>query len=252
MHPDHLDDGRIQALLDGEVPPGEAASARAHAAGCPECSRRLEDAGEEGRLVSALLARLDSPTPRVEVGDIVASAAGTPSREVRDRRPWSRWAAAVLLALGVGGVAYAIPGSPVRQWVDDLIPKVFVRWARPGAGPSGTDNPSASLGGIAVKPGPTFLISFPRASGGVARISLGDGELVVVRAPAGAASYESAHNRLVVHAAAPAIFEIEIPRSATRLEIRVAGARIFLKEGARSEPDLSGSSRTLRLGPPSK
>jgi hypothetical protein len=54
----HLDDGAIHALLDGELPPAEAAAAREHLAACPGCAARLEQArlfaGESDRLISAI------------------------------------------------------------------------------------------------------------------------------------------------------------------------------------------------------
>lgn len=38
----HLDDENLSALIDDELPPAAAESARAHAAACPECAARLE------------------------------------------------------------------------------------------------------------------------------------------------------------------------------------------------------------------
>ncbi len=57
---------------------------------------------------------------------------------------------------------------------------------------------------------------------------------MTVRAPIGAASFTSAADRLVItNSGSGATFEIEIPRKAPRVEIRVAGHRIFLKDGSR-------------------
>jgi hypothetical protein len=250
---DHLDEDRIQALLHGELPEAEATAAREHAGGCPECSRPLEAAGEEERMVSNLLARLDVPAPRIEIGSVLAAASDVSTSGVRDGSRWNRRVAGVLLALGIGGAAYAIPGSPVRRWVNDLIPGAFVRDAPSETGVPGTVAPSPSLGGIAVTPGPSFLIAFPRPSGGEVRISLVEGDHVVVRAPAGGASYESGPDGLVIDAGqAPITFTIDIPRSAPHVEIRVAGARIFLKEGDRTEPSLPVPSGSLPLASPAR
>ena len=58
------------------------------------------------------------------------------------------------------------------------------------------------------------------------------GAEVVVRAPAGSATFTSLASRLVIGNHGPAAtFDIEIPRTAARVEVLVEGGRIFLKEG---------------------
>lgn len=64
-------------------------------------------------------------------------------------------------------------------------------------------------------------------------VRLTDGSDVVVRAPSDAASFTSAEGRLVIeNRSRGAVFDIDIPRSAPRVEIRVGGQRAFLKDGA--------------------
>jgi hypothetical protein len=84
-------------------------------------------------------------------------------------------------------------------------------------------------------PGKEFAITFESPEpGGLAQVSLTDGDEVTVRAPASAASFTSSADRLVItNRGRGATFQIEIPRSAPRVEIRVAGDRIFLKDGRR-------------------
>ena len=63
---------------------------------------------------------------------------------------------------------------------------------------------------------------------------MADGGEVVVRAPIGAATFSSSVDRLVIdNQGAPATYEVQIPRAAPRVEIRVNGVRIFLKDGPR-------------------
>jgi hypothetical protein len=65
---------------------------------------------------------------------------------------------------------------------------------------------------------------------------------VVVRARQGAATFTSELDRLVIdNRGAASTFEIEIPRSAPRVEVRISQDRIYLKEGERTSP-LSPSS----------
>ena len=78
------------------------------------------------------------------------------------------------------------------------------------------------------------MIVFARTqAAGDLRITLTDGTRVVVRAAQGAASYASGAGRLTIdNRALSASYEIGIPRSAPRVEVRVGDRRLFLKEGA--------------------
>jgi hypothetical protein len=82
-------------------------------------------------------------------------------------------------------------------------------------------------------------------------VSLTEGDEVTVRAPAGAASFTSAASRLLIdNARTGAAFEIEIPRAAPRVEIEIAGKRVFLKDGPRVVTDAAeegGGRYTLPL-----
>ncbi|MBA3521744.1 MAG: hypothetical protein H0T90_04475 [Gemmatimonadales bacterium] len=97
----------------------------------------------------------------------------------------------------------------------------------------------AGVAGVAATPGKAFVIHFELPdSAGAARVSLTEGEEVTVRAPSGAATFTSGAERLLVsNAGSGATFEIGIPRDAPRVEIRVAGGRIFLKDGTRIVSD---------------
>jgi len=250
VRPDHLDEARIQEMLHGEISDAEAARAREHAKHCRECARRLEEAEEEERLVSTLLGQLDTSPPHVEVGQVLAEASEPPPLAAGRGRRWNRWVAGIVLALGIGGVAYAIPGSPFRRWVDDLIPGGLVR--EQGARVSEPVPVTESMGGIAVTPGPSFVISFTRPNGGSVRISRVEGEEVIVRAPAGSASYETGYDRLVIDPRGTSTtFEVDLPRSAPHIEIRVEGATILVQEGDRTLPALPASG-VLPLDAPAK
>lgn len=194
---------------------------------------------ESTDVVQELLRTLDHPVPKV-TAEAIAARAPAPGRVT----PAWRWAAAVLLTVGVAGAAFALPGSPLRRWASTLGAVVTGR-GRPDAGPdSGSAPPAFSpdqgRAGIAVLPGRSLLIVFDRpAPAALALVSLVGGAEVIVRAPAASATFTSDAGRLVVEgrsasppgsAAAPDTFAIDIPRESRRVEIRAGPARVFLKE----------------------
>ena len=65
----HVDDGQLNALLDGELPPAEVREVQAHLAGCTECARRLEEArgflAEAGELLAVLVPGVPSDAPAI-------------------------------------------------------------------------------------------------------------------------------------------------------------------------------------------
>jgi hypothetical protein len=224
----HLDDERLQRLLDRELGSEAEASIRGHLAGCEPCRAQVTAAERETAEVRRLLPFLDHPLPRLEPGDAM--------RPRGRGLVWGRRAALVFLVLGLAGVAYAAPGSPVAAWVRSIA--TLLRPApAPPAPPSTTqvrsENPGSS--GIAVSPGERLAIVLPSPPrGGLVYVSLGDSADVVVRVVSGTASFSSGIDRLVVETAdSSAVFRIVLPRSASRVEIRAGASRLFLKEGPR-------------------
>jgi len=215
----HLDQEQTQRLVHGELSPSTERAAREHLALCNECRAHVAETERQEDEVQALLRSVDHPAPRIDVRAIVARA--------RARHfGWMRWAAGILLALGLAGAAYAAPGSPLRTWA-----KAVAAWL--GGGPK--QAPEASVAGIAVAPRRELVIQFTaHQTVGAAQVSLTDGAEVVVRAPLGAAMFTADADRLVIdNTGSQASFEIEIPRTAPRVEIRVGQDRTFLKEGTR-------------------
>jgi len=186
----------------------------------------------EEREIFGLLSVLDEPPPQVSVEALMLRA------ESAGRRPlsgasWRRRAAGILAAAAIAGAAYAIPGSPVRGWIHDVVGKFG------GAPDTSRRMPAAreetpAPSGIAVSPGQRLIIDFGPARGGEARISLSAGSEVEVEAPAGAAGFSSSADRLLVVPRVSSVrLEVRIPRTAPWVEVRVNGARVFLVEGSR-------------------
>jgi hypothetical protein len=164
-----------------------------------------------------------------------------------------RWAAAILLSFGLVGVAYAAPGSPLPRWIASLA-----EWLAPGpkeeeSPGAPTPEPAPARAGIAVTPGEALTISLEIGDGGSARISLTSGAEVTLRAESGGVGFTAGAGQLVVVGRAePASIEVQVPRSASRVEILRRGERVFLKDGdtitalAEAGPD---GSYLLRFGP---
>jgi hypothetical protein len=269
MRATHLDDELVERVLHGELSPASEVTVRAHLAGCAICQTTLREAEREEARIVALLRSLDRPAPRIEY-DVVAAASGrrpaaasSPAAALSSRhsivrhsfaRRSGRWAAAALFALGVGGAAYALPGSPLPRLLRRLIP-----WTERPA----TDTPPAppaapatgSGGGITVDPGERLTIVFRSAPAtGHAIVSLTEAGRVSVRAISGGASFTSDVDRVTIDATGTATgFEIAIPRTAADVEIVAGGRSIFRKTGPRVETDAraDGDARwRLALGRP--
>jgi hypothetical protein len=97
----------------------------------------------------------------------------------------------------------------------------------------------ADPSGITVAPGRRLTIQFlHNQPPDVVTISLTDETDVMVRALRGGASFESGDQTLTIdNSAARGSFEILVPRAARRVEILVAGRRVFLKDDARIESE---------------
>lgn len=235
MHPD---EERLQRLRHGELfseRPGEP-PVREHVAACAECRERLARMEREEADVHGLLALLDHPAPEVSAGSIVDRARGRQFGA-------ARWAAGLLVALAAAGAAYAFPGSPLRDWARQVV-----QWARPAPEPS-PPAPAPELAGIAILPGDSLTILFTAADpDSRIRILLDDAPEVRVRAPLEAASFSSDAARLVVdNSGPPATFEIGLPRTLPRVEVRVADRTVFLKEESRITADVGGIGDTYVL-----
>ena len=193
--------------------------------------------------INALLRRLDHEPPRVDATEIIARAGASGGA-----RPWrlpiGAKAAGILLALTVAGAAYAIPGSPVRGWINSLIARISGTTEPPSVTP--TPNTDAPRAGITVPPGNALVIRFSaHQPTGDIRVRLTDETEVAVAAYAGAASFTTGTGGLDVdNRGSSATFEVRIPRAAPMITIEVEGVGILVKRGARIDapapPDSAG------------
>ena len=239
----HLDEEQIQRLRHGELASGLEDTVREHVAGCSECRILVARADVEEAEVFALLRQLDHRLPRVD-GHLVAA------RARRSDFGRLRWAAGMLLVIGVAGAAIAAPRSSVRELVVAALNRLR---AEPEARTVVLPAPSADapLAGISVEPGAQLVILFTSTQApGAARVSLSNGAEVTVRTATGAATFTSDAGRLVIdNSGSSSGFEIVIPRTAPRVEIRVNESRRFLKDGSRITTGNPADARGMYIVP---
>jgi len=140
---EHLDDGIIHALLDGELEGEGLAAARAHVAECASCAARVADErllmGEAERLIAELdepAAPADIPAsgpaaaapqapdaPRVQGSPVVLIPDVEPSRWQRRRGPSRAIGIAATLAVAAGAGFFALRGngSPTSFAEDSVV-----------------------------------------------------------------------------------------------------------------------------------
>lgn len=245
MHPDAT---RLQSYADGELPPVERDSIRRHIAACASCGAIIEATQHERDAIEELLRVIDHPHQPVSVDRVRARA----RQQYGSRRGMLR-AAGIVLAVVAAGVAYAAPGSPVREWIDGIQ---RIRPAAPPTRQAPQSDVPASMAGIAVRPGPSLVIRFVEAqASGSVRVSLVDSSTVVVRAPQAAATYATADELLLIdNSGSTASFDIEIPRNARNVELWVAAEQLVtVRNGRFSTAGAAGVAQVeLPLARPSR
>jgi hypothetical protein len=231
----HVDDDQLQGLLDGELSADAERTTRQHIAACTECARRLEATARDHEETEWLLRHLDHPATPATSTQIIAMA---------QRRPFriSRRAAAVLLALGLAGGAYAVQRALVnnpQQETPDPVPAAS----------------ATAASGIAITPGDSLLILFAHED--VARnirVWLSDSADVMVRSASAGPAYTADMNRITIGGdTPPADFEIRLPRQTRRIDIRAGSRLLWRKDGARITSEFvvdgNGSYRIMPRAP---
>ena len=223
----HLDPEQLERTLHGELRPDDGL-VREHLAECQDCRLRVSEAEQDEAWIMEQLRRLDHRRPSRPVRISTAAL-----RRAGWSRP-QRLAAGLALTVAAAGAAYALPGSPLPRAVHHVVSLLqgTIRPAPAALPPVSTTSRSQS--GIAVSPGNHFAIVFSGAvPAGSAILSLTQGEEVLVRSLDGA-NFHSDVDRLLVESKTPgAAFEVEIPRSAPSVEIRVGGRVVFRKNSSR-------------------
>jgi hypothetical protein len=245
---EHLDDGAIVRLLDGE--PGDRAAADAHLAACPVCAERLATLRRRSLNLGALLARGDFPvsaTPRAPAAPVDELAARRAARGAPSR-VWLRAAAVVALVVSAG-----LFSSPVRAWIRDLLgglggAPVAVQPApapKPAPAPATEARPASAR--IQFTPGGdelTVEIAHAQAGGAlVLSAAPGAAASAEVRGPAGttpaALLVLPAALRIANEPGSVAEYHVAVPASVQRVRVHIGGGAAVVVPAA----ELAGGRR---------
>jgi len=229
---DHLDEGTLQALLDGELPPGDAKTAEEHLKACRLCEAELAALRDGSLVFASAVSRLDVPP-----GSARSRMLPPPSV----RRP-TRWIAlalprvAAVLLVSVAAVAAAMPGSPIRSWIDrELASSAPATTSPTDDAPVVTEPDPSPRSGVSVEParGHLRIVLIRPAADLRVRATITDsprggaytvGTTTTARFATGVGLVE------VIEASGGELF-LEIPAGATTATVEVDGKPYLVKEG---------------------
>ncbi|MEO6444791.1 MAG: zf-HC2 domain-containing protein [Gemmatimonadaceae bacterium] len=224
----HLDAEHIERVLHDQLSGADASRVAAHLAECDDCRTSVEGARAEERKTWLLLGTLDSAPRTVRMGDVQRAAAWNVTPRVY------RWAAVLLVGVGLAGAGYALPWSPLRRWIDARreAPAVVTTAVVDSMGPAGDVQ---DMSGVSVVAQGEVVVRFTFAqTEGVVRVSLGEGDDVEVRAPAGTVRFATGAGRIMVdNAGATSDYDVLVPRSSSHVTLQVAGVTVWQKFGSR-------------------
>lgn len=171
----HLDDGTLQAFLDDELPPAERAGVAEHLLACEHCRASGEELTRANALFSQSVSLLDVAPPATR------PAGGTLGRRARAGTSSFVKAAGLVLAVAAAASA-AVPGSPVRAWVSQVVgssdraPADNLEAPRPA--PEATaPTPAPVPAGVSIRPAAgRILVSLSGREGTVIRLGPAAGD----------------------------------------------------------------------------
>lgn len=245
----HPDDGTLEALVHGELEPAVGTAVEAHLTECVPCRTRLAEARENDAWVRERLGVLVTPVPHASAAQVRAL-----SRRAVIRDAWRRAAMIGLLVASGSGVVLAMPS--VRAWIGGLATQVGDPVRRPANQPvarsgspvtSGGEGAPASPSGVSIVPGPRFVVIL-EATQEAGRLRVRESErsdvLFVTHGPPVRLETRSIGIR-VYNAGAGSDYDIELPRAARDVDVRLGGESLFRRVGERwersaADPDADG------------
>lgn len=213
----HLDDGTIQAFLDDELPAPDRARVAEHLLACERCS------GVQGELTRAN-ARVREALSLLDVTPPAARAPAGAGRS-RGRRTAGSLVKAAGLVLGLAAAASAaVPGSPVREWIESMVePAPVAETPAPDAEPAAPVAQPAAPAAVSLPAGDRTVVVALAELDGVAirlRTDPSDQATILVRGAQRDPVFRTGADRLEARGAAGGELVVELPGgSDARLEV---------------------------------
>lgn len=254
----HVDEGTLLAHLDGQGGDDREEVAE-HLAACPRCAAELRSLRDMSAELRGALLLTDVPAPVEAARARVFAAHPTVVRDVRDARrvfhlgPFRvglLQAAALALVLA-GVVAAAIPGSPLRQWVESALAALTGGAAEPVVVTPVEPVPEPSAPAPVPAPDETrvqavngrvhVVLRDPPANARIV-IDLSDDDRATLSATA---SFEQSAGRLEAFAIREGDIEITLPRTGVRGTVEIDG-RIVVQRDEGGEYTYLAPGATVR------
>lgn len=240
----HVEEGTIQAWIDGELGDSDLSAVESHAASCAVCQAEVRSLHELSARSSDLLA---------DYGDLPIADFGTlgqirkRARRPRHLLPVSLARAAMLLFAFAGLVAATIPGSPLRRWIEGTV---LDRSVEPAPGvvesPVATPQPTRR-GGVFVRPERgevTIRLNVAASSELMVRLVDGAEAGVVWSGPDAGVHTRQTAGLLEVSGLPGGLVTVTIPKSAIQARVEVGGQVWWVKSG--SDVRIPGPARDER------
>lgn len=216
----HPDEGRLQAFLDEELPPEERARVAEHLLTCAGCRATRDELARANAVFSEAVAALDVAEPR----------RSAPVLEGRRFRSGSLVKAAALILLVAAAASAAVPGSPVREWIVDVVePEPPVAEMEPVEAPPA--EPPVPVG-VSIRPETGVTIVLRELEGSIIRLVETAGERVSVSAIRAETDpvFSTSAGRIEVRGGVGGEVVIELPRSLAAARVLVDGQVYAVKE----------------------
>ncbi|HEX7051814.1 MAG TPA: zf-HC2 domain-containing protein [Longimicrobiales bacterium] len=252
----HINEGRLQALLDGELDAVERAAVATHVEGCTTCGAELDGLRAAAVRLSNALRRLDVPAP-VDRAWARLGQRRAAERAAAVRRALLRAAAMIVGCAAVA--AAALPGSPVRAWIGEVWGGAAEKLAEPTVAPAPAvpvQAPAPGPAGVSILPsqGRVRILIEGAVPETRLRVRLTSGERVAVYVyGASGARFRTGADRIAVAGAGPGEVRIEVPSSLANATVEVDGRLLVAKDGAQLRSTVDsirpGTEVLLPLGP---
>lgn len=228
----HLRDDEIGRLIRPSLADEGALRAREHAAACAQCGERLRQALDADRRVGALLALIDHPVPKIEVGAVLA-------RRRRSRSaPLRKIAAGMVIFVATATVALALPGSPLQRLMKNIASRfsespvssgTIRKPAAPQPGEAAAGSNASSNSGVAIVPDTVLEIAFRyRQPAGEIHIGFTGGHTVSLASSDPSVAFDVQPARIVVNNAKPgADYQISLPPALARVTVTIDKQIVF-------------------------